>query len=330
MTTGNSPLTPDLGLRRYGILPALHPARSKTVLEPPALAPGNWAGACDVILDDREGNFYLYARTRRPRDPNDPEARGARAAILQSRDGHTFHEVWNVHRTQLGTRSIEKGSLLILPDGRHRLYLSYECPDGAGWQIDLLEGNSFASLDIAGRRTVLRPADVGAGHVKDPIVLLAGGLTLLYANYALPNGGEAAGLATSADGVLFEWFGRVLPASPDGCWDTWTSRATGILYTAPVWYLFYDGAGNPGECYEEQMGVAVGFTPYAFVRLTPNGPLVPGAARGGLRYDGGRILPSVGGIRYLSPILGKNRLLYYYEWTRPDGSHELRVEDYSQ
>lgn len=321
-------LAPDPGLRRYGVLPRFDPADGKTVLAPPERGPGNWVGACDVIFDDSAGHFYLYARTRRPKNRADPDQRGARCAIYHSRDGHTFIEIWSAHRSQFGTASIEKGALLVLPDGRHRLYLSYECPDGRGWQIDLLEADSFAALDPAHRQTVLTPADVGAGHIKDPVVALAGGLTLLYANYSVPGGGEAAGLAVSADGVRFEWQGRVLPQSPEAAWDAWTARATGILYAHPAWYLFYDGAAAPSECYEEQTGVAVGFSPDRFTRLTPDAPLAPGSPRGPIRYDEDRILPSVGGVRYLTPIVAKNRILYYFEWTRPDGSHELRVADY--
>ena len=230
--------------------------------------------------------------------------------------------------SEFGSGSLEKGSLLITPDGWHRLYLSYECPGGSGWQIDLLEAITYRELDAARRHTVLAPADAGAGHVKDPIALTAGGLTLLYANFSVPGGGEAAGVATSADGRRFQWMGRVLPESPAGAWDAWTSRATGILYANPAWYLFYDGAADPGQCYEEEMGVAVGFSPFSFTRLTPDGPLVPGAPRGGIRYDNDRILPAAAGVRYLTPIVAKNRILYYYEWTRPDGAHELRVVDY--
>ncbi|NLC55435.1 MAG: hypothetical protein GX774_01180 [Armatimonadetes bacterium] len=321
-------LIPEPGLRRCGALPPFDPADGKTVLAPPAAGPGCWSGASDVVFDDRAGRFYLYARTRWPKDPDDPEPRGARCAIYDSRDGHTFTEIWSARSTQFDADALEKGSLLILPDGRHRLYLSRECPGGQGWQIDLLEAETFAALDPARRQPVLTPTEVGAGQVKDPVVVLAGGLTLLYANVSVPGGGEATGLAVSADGVRFEWRGPVLPPGMSGAWDCWTARATGVLYAAPAWYLFYDGAAAASECDEEQTGVAVGFTPERFTRLTPEGPLAPGAPRGGLRYDGDRILPSIGAVRYLTPILAKNRILYYFEWTRPDGSHELRVADY--
>lgn len=320
-------LTPELGLRRYGALPAFDPARGRTVLEPPGAGPGNWVGACDVIFDDRDGRFYLYVRRRRPKNPGDPDERGFSCAILESRDGHQFRQIWSAHRSQFGAASVEKGSLLIRPDGWHRLYVSYEAP-GQGWQIDMLEAVSFADLDPTRRYTVLRPEDAGARSVKDPTVALAGGLTLMYANASVPDRGEAAGLAISPDGVHFQWQGRVLPASPEGAWDGWTARATGVLYANPSWYLFYDGAADASQCCEEQMGVAVGFAPNAFTRLTPAAPLAPGAPRGALRYDNARTVPSTSGVRYLTPIVAKNRILYYYEWTRPDGAHELRVVDY--
>lgn len=305
---------------------AFDPAAGVTVLDPPAAGPGNWTGACDVIRDAKSGSYYMYARTRRAADPADPDQRGSRIGVYKSDDGIAFRQIWSEHRSSFDTASMEKASLSILKDGRRRLYLSYESPGGY-WQIDLLEADSFENLDASSRRILLTPADVGSYQVKDPIAIEYDGVVLLYANYGVSDGGEAAGLAVSEDGYTFRWHGRVLEESAAGRWDCWSSRATGVVRVGASWYMFYDGAGARSECFEEQAGVAVGDSPFAFSRLTVEGPLAPGEPRGRVVYNSGRTLASVGGCRYLTPIAAPDGFsyLFYYEWTRPDGSHEVRM-----
>lgn len=305
---------------------AFDPAAGITILDPPAPGPGNWMGACDVIRDADSGAYYLYARTRRAADPADPDQRGSRIGIYRSEDGVAFQQIWSEHRSRFDTPSMEKASLSILKDGRHRLYLSYES-SGGYWQIDLLEADSFENLDASKRRTILAPSDVGSHQVKDPTAVDYDGAVLLYANYGVSDGGEAAGLAVSEDGDTFQWHGRVLEESAAGCWDCWSSRATGVVRVGASWYMFYDGARARNECFEEQSGVAVGDSPLAFSRLTVEGPLAPGEPRGEVVYNSGRTFASVGGCRYLAPIAAPDGLSFhfYYEWTRPDGSHEVRM-----
>ena len=138
---------------------------------------------------------------RWPKDPDDPEPR-ARCAIYDSRDGHTFTEIWSARSTQFDADALE-GSLLILPDGRHRLYLSRECP-GPGLADRPVRGGDVRCARSARQQPVLTPTEVGAGQVKDPVVVLAGGLTLLCANVSVPGGAgrgpgrECAGCALMA------------------------------------------------------------------------------------------------------------------------------------
>ncbi len=301
-----------------------------TVLEPVDFQPGNWIGAADVIFDANTQNFYLYARTRKPANPADPMQRGSFCAIYAGKDGVSFEPIWTAGSSLFDSVSVEKGSLLILPDGTHRLYISYESPGGRGWQIDMLEADSFQELDAAYRLSVLTPDIADSYQIKDPKALYIDGNILVFANYGVDDGGEAAGLAISNDGINFEWVGRVLPASSPGSWDCWSSRMTGVLKMEDYWLLFYDGAALRSECFEEQSGLAFGYSPENFRRLTVDGPLNPGVRSDEVAYINGRCKPAVGGMRYLTALAVEDTIYYYYEWTRPDGSHELRVSQSSR
>ena len=85
-----------------------------------------------------------------------------------------------------------------------------------------------------------------------------------------------------------------------------------MLHRPPVWVGFYDGSRSVEENYEEKAGLCVSFDLRNWTRLTPEGPWVlsPHASRS---------------IRYIEVIDCQGALWYYYEYTRPDGSHELRA-----
>ena len=301
-------------------------SRAQVVVEPEGYRPGFWVGAADVINDPRDGCFYLYYRIRRPIDPADPLQRGSRCRIARSEDGVHFEDVWELNASELDTVSIEKGCFDLTRDGRARLYLSYECPEGKGWQVDLLEGPTFDALDVGARRTVLHPRDLpGAWHVKDPVVLQQDDRLLLYANVHEPERGpgETTHLATSPDGVEFTWQGRVLDTG-DG-WDAFTSRITDLVVAPPFFVLFYDGAASHVHLYEEEAGVAVGLAPDAFVKVTTNGPLFRKGPRRDVPYPDGPWLASVDSVRYVIAVPHDGGLLVYAEHTNEDGSHDIRV-----
>ena len=301
-------------------------ANASVVKEPEEGRPGFWVGALDVIGPPQADAYYLYYRIRRPIDDKDPKQRGGRCRIARGEDGVNFEDVWELEAKNLGTVSVEKGCFDVTPDGRCRLYLSYECPDGPGWQIDLLEGDAFDRLDAASRRTVLHPRDVpDAHHVKDPVLLRHGDRTLLYANVHAPDHapGETTGLATSPDGVRFTWQGRVLDVG-DG-WDSYTARITDLVRVGPFFLLLYDGAGTHIHLYEEECGVAVGLQPDRFVRVTREHPLFRSGERRDVPYPDGPWIASAGSVRYVVAQPQGEDLLVYAEHTRDDGAHDIRV-----
>ncbi|MBC7289356.1 MAG: hypothetical protein H5T86_15210, partial [Armatimonadetes bacterium] len=180
---------------------------------------------------------------------------------------------------------------------------------------------------------ILTADDCYAEGVKDPVVINVAGLWHMIVSYApTPKGlSEEAkaemhatgdvynvgvtkshtGLATSVDGVNWTWEGDIL-SPPDEGWDAYCTRIGAVLYRPPVFVGFYDGSRSVEENYEEKAGLAISFDMRKWRRITPNGPYVlsPHASRA---------------IRYVEVIEAQAALWYYYEYTRPDGSHELRA-----
>ncbi|MHB8645441.1 MAG: hypothetical protein ACYDAR_06600, partial [Thermomicrobiales bacterium] len=119
------------------------------------------------------------------------------------------------------------------------------------------------------------------------------------------------GLATSDDGVHWQWNGSILEPR-DGWWDSYAARLNSVIYAPPVWIGFYDGSASVAENYEERCGVAYSMDLRVWQRASLTRPVI--GPNGG-----------PGSVRYVEAVQGPDWVRYYYEWTRPDGSHELRT-----
>lgn len=313
----------------FGTIPLLDPTRGTVVREAPGSGKGNWAGACSAMYDDEAGKFYLYFRYRKPRG----EGRGLECRIAESTDGINFTDVWTANKDQFGTSSIERGSLIKTPEGTYLLYISYVDPADSRWRIDVMEAATPTGFNPADRKTVLTAPELGLEGVKDPYVVLIGRMYYMLVSYAaITPAGEtttadklhgtqdayntgliisATGLATSGDGLNFDWLGTAFDVGTG--WDAYESRITSVVYAPPVFNAFYDGAENVEGNYEERTGLAVSTDLRWFERITPNSPALfsPHAS---------------GGLRYIDAVPMGKQTFYYYEMARPDGAHDLMVD----
>lgn len=310
-----------------GTVPLFDPAGGWTVKAPPGDGPGNWAGAPSAIYDPERERFYLSYRVRRPL----AEGRGYETRVAESADGREFHDVWVARKEQFDSPSIERSALLKTPGGGYRLYVSYVHRAANRWQIDLLEADSPSAFDPKRRVTVLRAEDADSEGVKDPVVLVLGGMYYMYVPYG-PRSSVMAGsteqelhgtgnvfttgrvahptgLAVSADGVHFTWKGDVI--APGDGWDRNVARLSAVVYVPPVFTAFYDGRTGQADVYEDRTGVAVGLTPERFESLSRAAPALASPH-------------STGSLRYLDVVPLEDRFYYFYEAAREDGAHELR------
>jgi len=341
---------------RRWFVPVVHfdPREGVTVVEPPGSGPGYWAGAASVLYDcptcaeappprastsaaggatvpgcpppDGGGTFSLYYRLRRPRE----EGRGYVCRVAQSKDGVEFATVWEARREEFASPSVERAALVATPAGRFRLYLSLVDGTDGRWKVEVMEARSPAEFRPGERQRVLDPVALGLAGVKDPYVMVLGGLYWALLSYApLPQGREEAalhatgdvyatgrttshtGLATSADGFRFDWQGDVFSPVP-GRWDAYAARIGTVVPAGAGFLAFYDGGASVEENYEEKCGLAVTLDLRHFHRVSVAGPFAtsPHASRS---------------LRYLDAVVVGKEVCAYYEYARPDGSHELRM-----
>lgn len=316
------------GSRHFFCPPLFDPQAGLTVRAPLGSGPGWWAGAPACLYDPADSRFYLYYRYRKPRELG----RGVDCRIAASSDGLHFDDLWSASKEQLNTQSMEKASLVRGPSGSWRLYLSFVDADGR-WCIEMCEASSIPQLDVSQRLRILDADTCRAEGVKDPAVYNIAGLWFMFASYAptpqavtddlrrtmhatgdVYNTGTTkslTGLATSPDGLSWTWHGTILQP-PDSGWDQYCTRIGAILPMPSLFLGFYDGSAGVEENYEEKAGLCYSFDLHNWVRTTTSGPFVlsPHAQRT---------------IRYLEVVPRDDALFYYYEYARPDGSHELRV-----
>lgn len=300
------------------------PEAGTTVFAPQGTGTGWWVGAPSVFWDGSD--YWLAFRTRRPQ----PE-RGGLFQVARSHDGERFEVVGSIRKEDLDTSSIERGALLQVGDGTWRLYLSFVDPEDGRWRIDLLEAKDPSGFDATRRSPILTAADIGAEGVKDPWVCRVGSSWYMIASFAptpdeeidpsvmhgtrdIYNTGTSkslTGLATSEDGLHWTWHGTILEPSDDG-WDAYATRLNTVYRADRRFVGLYDGSRSVEENYEERCGLAVSNDLKTWTRLSVDGPAVG--------PDGGP-----GSVRYAEAVQGPGWLRFYYEFTRQDGSHELRT-----
>ena len=317
----------------FEIVPLFDPDESKVIIEPTGQEKGYWVGACGAAYDPETETYFLSYRVREPRP-----VRGGICRIAEGKDGENFKTIWSTTKEALESDSIEKSSLIKGIDGLWWMYISYVDPKDKRWKIDLMKAAHPSEFQISNRKEVLTAAQTGTEGIKDPFAFYMDGKIYLLISYATGLGSpdssqkeemhvtgdiyntgltkSCSGLAVSDDGENFEWLGDVFSPSESG-WDKYASRLNSFIYRAPFFLGFYDGSSKVEENYEERTGLAVSLDLKTWHRLTPEGPHVESPHQ-------------TGSIRYIYPIDHGNEVILYYEFTRADGAHEIRMHRIDQ
>jgi hypothetical protein len=296
-----------------GSFPVFDPQAGETVLAPDAAGRGCWVGAPSVVYDSQSRRVLMSYRRRRPRDGSVNE-RGYVGIVAQSTDGgRSFTEVWHVTKRQIGTSSLERFCLRRGPAGDWLLYTSWEDPPSSDrWRIDLLRAPEPEHFDISTAQSVIVPADFGIDAVKDPYVISHDTQMLMYMSTFLRQHGPApTSLASSRNSLRYTWRGEALAVGSSGSWDAHQARLGCVVPFGGGFVGYYDGAGSEAMDTEERCGIACSVDLTSWRRISVHAPaLVSPHATGSLRYVD---VVSIAGSWWA-----------YYEYSRADGSHELR------
>lgn len=290
--------------------PWFDPSAGETVLSPQSEGPGQWVGAPSAVVDQEGGRVLLAYRRRRPRDGS-PDERGYLGAIATSSDGgRTFSDIWTVTKHEVGTSSIER--FCLRKSGQEwLLYTSWEDPPSSGrWRVDMLRAARPEDFSIASATPIMLPGDVGVDAVKDPYVLADRDELFMYVStFLTPDGPAVTCLATSREGTEFSWEGKALDVGAG--WDAYQARLSSVLPVEGGFVGYYDGGASRAEDTEERCGLAVSEDLRHWYSVTPDGPALVS-------------LNATGSLRYVEVVRIGDETWAYYEYARPDGSHELR------
>jgi hypothetical protein len=323
--------------KSFSPIPVFDPSGGTVIRSPLGSGRGWWAGAPCATFDSITNTFFLVYRLRQPRELG----RGVECRIAASDNGIAFTDIWALPKTNLSALSIERTCLTRGLDGLWRLYISHVDPTDRRWRISMLEAREPDQFDAQSMTTLLTAEDVGGEGVKDPNVFTIGRAHYMLASYATretPGTPESeaekhasgdiyntgltlsrTGAAVSGDGRNFQWIGDISPVgsnsggpNADG-WDRYCQRIGALVGMESGGYLaYYDGSASVEENYEEKTGLAVTFDMKTYYSLSTSGPSL--------------VSPhGSGSLRYIDVLAVGHELFYYYEISKPDGSHEMRV-----
>lgn len=290
------------------------PSNGTVIREAPGAGYGNWSGG-KVSYDDESGTFVLFYRQRRPLE----QGRAGRCAIAVSSDGVAFDDVWEASKDDFAANSIEEGHCVRSAD-EWLLYVSYEVAGTSTWRIDLLSAAALEDFETQSRRTVLQPSDYGLAWIKDPFLMRRDDAWWLYA--AAPprtaprvegprisaNSLDATVLAVSGDGRYFPEIEYVFEAPLDDSWHGRRARINSVIPHEDGYVGFFDGGRTFYDNYEEKAGIASSPDGRVFERIDTGGPWVTSPH---------------GIVRYVDAVVVPEGVRLYYEYTRPDGAHDL-------
>lgn len=308
-------------------------AQGQIIREPVGSGSGYWVGCPGAFFDAAESAWYLTYRIRRPRGVA-PD-RGGEVRIARSTDAVRWEDVLSIGKDRYDSASIERSCLHRGRDGLWRYFTSYVHPSDGRWCTAVIKAPTVAQLDPARREVIFTGPPLGLEGVKDPWMLEVDGVYHLFLSIATPtpktadgshatldifNTGEcksATGLAVSRDLDRWEWQGVVLAPGATG-WDCYCRRMNSVVPLpgaapgAPRYLAFYDGSASHLDNYEEKCALAVSGDLRQWETRSPAGPAFTSP-------HGSRSL------RYVDAKFAQGRWRLFYEFTRPDGAHDLRT-----
>jgi hypothetical protein len=124
------------------------------------------------------------------------------------------------------------------------------------------------------------------------------------------NGNDATVLAESDDGLIFRSLRYVYEASGEASWHGHRGRVDSRFSVDGQSLATFSGGRSMYDNYEEPCGLMESPDPFTFRVLDSGGPWIASPH---------------GCVRYVYGLPVGDQVYFYYEYTRADGSHDMRV-----
>jgi len=307
------------------------PEKGKVIVEPEGNERGYWAGAPGIYYDEGTKIFYLTYRLHTHETYPDTKImkRGHIARIASSLNGIDFTTIKEFRNEDFGASSLGRASIVKCSDGMYRYFMCHDNLEESQWTIGMIESPAIEDLNALNLKPVFTSGSATQESLRDPYTFFHDGIYYLLVTIEKINWGNQAdssdyekkyqgvtvkrstGLATSSDGVNFKWIGEVFKLPATG-WDSDCRRITSVKVCGNKFVAYYDGSSGYENNHEDFCALAIG------EKMTDLNPVDPNTFLIKSPYG-------TGSCRFADVANVKSNTFIYYECSREDDSHDLRV-----
>jgi len=304
-----------------------NPADGMVLREPEKAGRGYWVGSPGVFYDQEKELYYLTYRyhSHDTYQNTNIMKRGHIARIASSNNGAEFNDIKEFRNEDFHSSSLGRASLIKLKDGTFRYFMCHDNLDETQWVIGVLSAPQVAELKADSWQPLFTSGDAVKESLRDPYVFYQNNtyyllVTIERIHWPENEGGDkyagvtvkrSTGYATSTDGIHFDWKGEVFKPPQTG-WDADCRRIASVLPLKGQLVAFYDGISGSENNHEDVSALALG------PRIDALAPIEPELFK--------IVSPwGTGSCRFIDMIRVRDKFYFYYECSRPDESHELRV-----
>jgi len=307
-----------------------NPAEGIVIIKPEGSERGYWAGAPGIFYDKEKEMFYLTYRlhTHETYPNTNSMKRGHIARIAISQNGVEFTDILEFKNEDFKSSSLGRAAIIKCDDGLYRYYMCHDNFDETQWILGYMEASEIENFNPDKWRPVFTTGDALKESLRDPYIFYHKGTYNLLLNiekifwlnkesddynekYKGITVKRSTGLATSLDGIKFNWKGDVF--SPvNGEWDADCRRIGSVHSVGNRIGAYYDGSSGFENNHEDFCALAIGSDISDLKPVNPEKFLVKSPW-------------GTGSCRYVDAVIVGENIYIYYECCREDESHDLRV-----
>jgi len=293
----------------FSFLPFAALDKYEVVAQPEGESEGFWAGGCSALKDKRRKIWLIY-RLR------NPKRRGHTLCILSSEDGVNFQNVTCFRKEDIiNASSLERACLVQDPStAKYKLYVSVE-KEGKWYIYKLKDAISPKEFSPSTAYPVFSPSSEGEDtrKVKDPYIVNFFNTWYMFYSGSGKEPQEETFLAISQDGERWNRQGKILSRN---FWHNYHTRMSCIIPVEKRFFFLYEGSSFSWYKPHFNLNIGLGYTVDMrnFFDITPQKPFLSSSTSGKFST-----------LRYIDCVFLDNKVLFYYEAARKDGSFELRV-----